>query len=137
MTSDPTDPQDTSDFEAVPNPRRRKSDHVLPKPDLSDPAIHTAKILRRHLLVLTILTVALYVIIAFLTVGTIIQGNKNTRALCAIRDNAAGRVAQAERFLDDNPKGIPGISVGDIRRSITQSRQTVRSLSDVNCPPIP
>jgi hypothetical protein len=135
MTYDPTDPPDTSDFEAV--PQRRKSDHILPRPDLSDPAIHTAKILRRHLMILTILTLALYIIISLLTVGTIIQGNKNTRALCAIRDNAAQRVAQSQEFLDDNPKGIPGISVGDIRRSISQAKTTVRSLSDINCPPIP
>lgn len=57
----------------------------------------------------------------------------NTEALCAIRHDAERRVAFGEEFLKENPNGIPGISADSLRRSTANSKQTVRSLSNLSC----
>jgi len=121
----------------APVPRRRRSDLILPKADLSDPALHTAKELRRTLRLLIGLTVVLYVFLVGIGGYTYFQGQRNTRALCTIRNNAQDRVDQTTDFLRSHPTGIAGISVSDLRRSIESSRATVRALDDVNCPAPP
>jgi hypothetical protein len=125
----------TSDFENV--PKRRRTDHVLPKADLSNPALHTAKELRRMLRILIGLTVVLYVIMFGIATYTYFQGQRNTKALCTIRDNAQNRVAQAQQFLQDHPNGIAGLTPDDLQRSINTSQATVKALEDVDCPPPP
>lgn len=114
-------------------PQRRASDGVLPKADLSDPAIHTAKELRRTLRILVGLTVVLYFLLGGVALYTYNLGQKNTRALCTIRKNAEDRAQQTQEFLFQHPNGIPGISVLDLNRSINAYRATARALDDVNC----
>jgi uncharacterized protein HemX len=129
----------TSDFGEVPpyqkKPRRRATDNVMPKADLSDPALHTAKELRRGLRVLMALTAVLYVVMLGVAGYTFRQSQRNTKALCTIRANAADRVEQTEQFLRDHPNGLNGITVLDLRRSIQTYQNTVRALNDVKCPP--
>lgn len=115
-------------------PKRRATDNVMPKADLTDPAIHTAKELRRTLRILIGLTVVLYMIVLGIGGYAFIQGKRNTKALCTIRQNAADRADTAQQFLFDHPKGIPGVSVTDINRSINAYQATVRALDDVDCP---
>jgi len=110
---------------------------ILPKADLSDPALHTAKELRRGLRVLMALTIFVYLFLVGVGGYTYFQGQRNTRALCTIRNNAQDRVDQTTDFLRNHPTGINGISVADLRRSIESSRATVRALDDVNCPSPP
>jgi hypothetical protein len=113
--------------------KRRASDKLLPKADLSDPALHTAKELRRMLRILTALTIALYFILGGVALYTYNLGQKNKRALCTIRANAEDRAETTQQFLLRHPNGIPGISVLDLNRSINAYRATVRALDDVDC----
>lgn len=110
---------------------------MLPKADLSDPALHTAKELRRSLRILIGLTVVLYICLVGIAGYTYIQGQRNTKALCTIRSNAADRVEQTQSFLQDHPNGIDGISALDLRRSLQTYQNTVRALEEVDCPPTP
>lgn len=116
-------------------PRRRKSDLILPKADLSQDALHTAKELRRGLRILMVLTAVLYFFMVGFAFYVYNQGQRNTRALCTIRDNAQGRVDQGQAFLQDHPNGITGLTPDDIQRGIDSSTATVKALSDVDCPP--
>jgi hypothetical protein len=118
-------------------PKRRASDKLTPKADLSDPALHTAKELRRSLRILIGLTVVLYLVMFGSAVYTYNLGQKNTRALCTIRTNAADRVEQTQTFLQDHPNGIDGVTPLDLRRSLTTYQNTVNALADVDCPPPP
>jgi len=118
-------------------PRRRKSDRILPKADLSQPALHTAKELRRWIRVLAAATVVLYIVMLSVATYTYVQGLRNTRALCTIRDNAQDRADTGRQFLIDHPNGIAGLSADDIERSINTSLATVKALDDVDCPPKP
>jgi hypothetical protein len=118
-------------------PRRRAADNMLPKADLSDPALHTAKELRRTLRILIGLTVVLYICLVTVAGYTYIQGQRNTKALCTIRANAADRVEQTQTFLQEHPDGINGISALDLRRSLQTYQNTVRALEEVDCPPSP
>jgi len=59
----------------------------------------------------------------------------NQDALCAIRHDSERRVTLGEEFLGENPNGIPGVSTDSLRRSINNAKETVRSLSSLNCPP--
>ena len=132
----------TSDFEYIQpsqedKPKRRATDKILPKADLSDPSLHTAKELRKILRIQTWCIVILSVVLMGVAGYAFLQGRKNTRALCAIRANAEDREQQTQQFLFDHPNGIPGISVSDLNRSIQAYRATVRSLDDVDCPPKP
>lgn len=115
-------------------PKRRASDNVMPKADLSNPALHTAKELRRWIRVLAGMTVVLYIVMLGVAGYTYDLSKKNTRALCTIRQNAEDRADQAQQFLIDHPRGIPGISVTDLNRSINAYNSTARALNDVNCP---
>jgi hypothetical protein len=114
-------------------PRRRRSDHILPKADLSDPALHTAKELKRALRILTIATVVIYLFMGGIAIYTYSLSQRNKRALCAIRHNAEDRVNSAQEFLLKHPKGIPGITPDDLRRTIQIYETNARALDDVNC----
>lgn len=60
---------------------------------------------------------------------------RNTRALCAIRQDQARRIAVSRRFLRENPHGAGGISVTIIRQSIANATATYQALRFVQCPP--
>ena len=92
--------------------------------------------LRKALRFLVIATVVLYlgmVGVGFYTHNIAVN---NTSGLCALRADAERRVDAGDDFLKDNPKGIPGISVEQLRRSIANSQRTVEALKEVSCPPI-
>lgn len=132
----------TSDFDYVQppqdnNPQRRATDKILPKADLSDPSLHTAKELRKILRIQTWCIVILSIVLLAVAGYAYNQGRKNTRALCAIRANAENRLEQTQQFLRDHPNGIAGISVADLQRSLNAYTATIRSLDDVDCPPKP
>lgn len=58
-------------------------------------------------------------------------------ALCTFKTDLRVRVENTERFLDEIESGvrppIPGISNGDIQRSIDNQRATLRSLASLEC----
>lgn len=55
--------------------------------------------------------------------------------LCAIRQDSERRVTLGTQFLKENPNGIPGISIDSLRRSVNNAKETVTSLSSLDCPP--
>jgi hypothetical protein len=57
----------------------------------------------------------------------------SNHALCALRHDLEDRVANGERFLRKNPRGIPGIPARTLRQSIGGQRRTIRALSDLKC----
>lgn len=57
----------------------------------------------------------------------------NRKSLCTLRHDAEVRVAEAEKFLKENPEGIPGISPSVIQRGLDNSKQTIQSLSNLSC----
>ncbi len=60
----------------------------------------------------------------------------NKEALCAIRHDAERRVFLGEQFLKEHPNGIAGISANSLRVSLNNSKETVESLSSLNCVPV-
>lgn len=80
----------------------------------------------------------IFAILGFTVAGSVYyvyttSGN-NQDALCALRHDSERRVALGEEFLKENPNGIPGVSVDSLRRSINNAKETMRSLSSLNCP---
>lgn len=92
--------------------------------------------IRRTLYWLIAATVVLYLGVAGLTIFVWSQSAKNTDALCSVRHDAERRVQQAQQFLVDNPKGIPGIPVSLLQQTINTSQSTVNSLAPLHCPPL-
>lgn len=57
----------------------------------------------------------------------------NRAALCSLRGDLERRVQSARAFLDDNPKGIPGISAATIKMGITNQQRTIDALAGLEC----
>lgn len=55
--------------------------------------------------------------------------------LCAIRQDAERRLALGTQFLKEHPNGFAGISIDSLRRSTNNAKDTVDSLSGLDCPP--
>jgi hypothetical protein len=53
--------------------------------------------------------------------------------LCEIRHNLVLRVARTNAFLEENPEGVPGISVKFITDSINTDQRTVDALASLDC----
>ncbi len=71
-----------------------------------------------------------------LTIAYVYYTSGNNRdALCALRHDSERRVQLAEEFLEENPEGIPGVSIDSLRRSTNNAKETVESLSSLKCPP--
>lgn len=58
---------------------------------------------------------------------------ENKKGLCAVKGENIKRVALGVQFLQENPNGIPGISVDSLKRSTRNAQQTVDALSSVSC----
>jgi len=59
--------------------------------------------------------------------------HNNNETLCALRNDLQIRHDAAVQFLDDHPKGIPGISADALRVSIRNQDATLDSLSGLDC----
>jgi hypothetical protein len=101
-----------------------------------------ADVLVRGLRQLRIATVVLAV--ALLTVGVVgyrdlkgkaDEARRTHAALCALRGDLNQRVTQSENYLDEHPRGAPGIPAAAIRQSLVNARRTARSLRRLDCPP--
>lgn len=64
-----------------------------------------------------------------------VQGDRNTGALCALRQDLERRVASSQEFLAQNPHGIPGIPAAVLSKSITDQERSIVALSGLHCPP--
>lgn len=102
-------------------------------PDRNDVAATLFK--RLNILIGT--TIVLF--LALLIMGLYVYNfsRDNTKALCATKQEAERRVSETEKFIKENPNGIPGISPAVLQRSLDSAKSTVQSLSYVSCPAPP
>lgn len=63
------------------------------------------------------------------------QNDRNTGALCALRQDLERRVASSQEFLAQNPHGIPGITAASLQQSISGQQRSIVALSGLHCPP--
>lgn len=61
----------------------------------------------------------------------------SSQALCAFRSDLASRVANSQKFLVNNPKGIPtlGLTPTLLQANIDGQLRTIHALSTLPCPP--
>lgn len=78
-------------------------------------------------------TVVLFAATAFVAVAGKLQADRSTDALCALRVDLQKRVETSERFLRENPEGVPGISPTVIREGIVNQQRTIAALSKLDC----
>lgn len=100
--------------------------------------------LRRGLRRLEVCVVALFVLLAALVVvGYLDSAGKSDRiardaaqvngALCALRGDLTRRVDASIAYLEDHPRGAPGIPAATIRQGIENQAQTIHALARVRC----
>lgn len=84
-------------------------------------------------------------VIALISIGSVIfgfailrhtnsQAKQNTTALCALRRDLEERVASSTRFIQEHPKGIPGIPIKTIIQGMEGQKRTIKALSAIKCP---
>jgi TRAP-type C4-dicarboxylate transport system permease small subunit len=101
----------------------------------NEKANDTARRIQRSLNVLITTTVLVFLALLGMGVYVYTATRNNTRALCAIKQDAEKRVSESQTFLVTHPQGIPGISASVIQRGIDNAQAQVKALSDVNCKP--
>lgn len=114
-------------------PRRRISDRIPDKPQITNTGANLAKDIQRTLRVLIVLTVVLYVVLGLFMAWSWILSARNTSALCTLRHDAEERVHSGQVFLEQNPHGIPGVPRETLQASIKNSQSTVKALESLNC----
>jgi hypothetical protein len=85
----------------------------------------------------------IWIIIFSVAVGWQVAQNRNRindlrrteTALCNLRTDLVRRNETSRQFLKENPQGIPGITAAAIKTSIKNSERTIKSLSNLRCPP--
>lgn len=89
--------------------------------------------LRRLRLVLSGGMGLLAVVLLVLALIGLSYQHANTNALCSFRDDLQKRVTSTTKFLQEHPKGIPGIPAGTLRVSLINEQHTLDSLSALKC----
>ena len=104
--------------------------------------------LQRGLRTLTVATVALYIFL-IAVVGYFRFESSQSRediravaittgeALCSFKSDLRVRLEVAEEFLEDHPKGIPGIPASVIEDGIRNQEVTLKALEPLTCPLAP
>jgi hypothetical protein len=95
-----------------------------------------AQMIVTRLKILIAATVVLYLINFGLGYFVYNVSVNNAEGLCAFRTDAEVRLANAKQYLADHPNGTPDIPASILRATISNGERTVKSLSEVNCPPI-
>jgi hypothetical protein len=63
------------------------------------------------------------------------DGQEARDALCIFRADLERRYRDGQKFLRENPEGIPGIDASVIRNSLKNQKATIKSLADLDCKP--
>lgn len=118
------------------------SDNIEEQPEshVLDPSVQantTAYRIQRALKWMIWATVVLYLGLFVLAYWGYTISRTNTRALCAVRADSERRVNDSVVFLKENPNGIPGISVEQLKRSTDNATRTMKALSNLDCDPVP
>lgn len=56
-------------------------------------------------------------------------------AICTLRHDRQRAVKDGERWLNEHPHGIPGITATDVERNIKLQLETIRAFRFAGCPP--
>lgn len=54
-------------------------------------------------------------------------------ALCALRADLRRRARSSRQFLEEHPRGIPGVPAATIRSGIRNQERTIRALRHLSC----
>ena len=100
---------------------------------MASPDTNIAGAIKRALLFLVVATVVLYLGLAGLTYWAWQGQESNRDALCALRGDLEKRVSNSQKFLSENPEGIPGISATTIRDGIANQQRTIAALRGISC----
>lgn len=65
------------------------------------------------------------------------DGAEAHEALCELRSDLERRADSLIAFIEAHPQGIPGITRIVLERSLSNQRQTIASLSDLECEQLP
>jgi hypothetical protein len=83
------------------------------------------------------LWIVIFTIVAFWGIRTNRDLGRDGRqahdAICVLKDDFKRRIADSERFLNEHPNGIPGITAQAISESLEGLRRTLQSLGAVRC----
>lgn len=98
------------------------------------PELKRVKFLR-PILILTILTVVMYVSQIGLAVWNFSVIQQNKTVLCGLKSEHERDIRNSVKFLKENPEGIPpSITAELIRQGIADDRQTLKAFDDLTCP---
>ena len=97
------------------------------------PLEDSVKRLIRYSIVLYVAVVVIAVGLGVVAAKVISESSDTNHALCTFRTDLEGRAESARKFLDENPKGFPGVSAESIRQSIKNQERTVTALRSLDC----
>lgn len=111
--------------------RRLLNWNVIPDPGRQPPEVHPW---RWRLLAIWII---LFTAIAFWGMRTNREtardGHQAHDAICVLKVDLRRRIHDSEKFLNNNPNGLPGISAQVISDSLEGQRRTLSALGPVRC----
>ena len=113
-------------------PWHKQSTHLEDDSDpfnWSHPGIHMLKSFR----VMALSVVLMYLMMTGTIIYVLYTANQNHETLCTFRDDIERRAEAGEKFLEDNPNGIPGIPRATLQSSIENRKRTVKSLEGLRC----
>ena len=106
-------------------------------PDIKTPMLDAINSLRRFtallFVLLALLTILIFGVRAYDLAHVEQKAEQNRIALCALRDDLGLRIDRAQRFLDEHPGGLNGLSGAEIRETIQNQRRTIQTLKIINC----
>jgi hypothetical protein len=89
--------------------------------------------IKRRINQLLIATVVLFLAVIGVAALALRQASRDHAALCAFKEGLQNQVKASSDFLDKHPRGVGGISAGDIRLGMKRQQRTIDSLSDLKC----
>jgi hypothetical protein len=89
--------------------------------------------IKRRLNQLLVATVVLYIAVIIVAVLALSQASGVHAALCSFKGGLQNQVSSQDEFLKKHPRGVGGISAGDIRLGMKRQQHTIDSLSDLKC----
>jgi hypothetical protein len=94
---------------------------------------------RRYRLIAIRQTITSVLIVGLLIFGiaqrrrTDAQSQRNTHALCTLRDDLKDRVDRSDEFLATHPQGFAGISAAVLKQQTVGQKRTIKALEGLNC----
>lgn len=87
----------------------------------------------RSLRILAVMTVLLYLGLIAGGIKVYLDAKNTNNVLCTFRQDLIVRVLASSNFLEDNPKGIPGVPTKVILEQIKNQQRTITALQGLDC----